>query len=135
MFLNSQMGAMSMAMPDVCKVPAPPAPPIPTPFPNNAQSTMANPSTASKKVMIANAPGHSLKTIVTLSMGDNGGVMGGMVSNKMMGECRHSKGSMKVMIEGQPGTRITDMTMQNAMPANGVGTTIKPAQSKVLAPS
>ncbi len=135
MFLNTQMGAMSMAMPDVCKVPAPPAPPIPVPFPNNAQSTMANPSTASKKVMIANAPAHSMKTIVTLSMGDNGGVAGGLVSSKMMGECRHTKGSMKVMVEGQPGTRITDMTMQNAMPANAVGTTIKPAQTKVLAPS
>lgn len=135
MFLNTQMGAMSMAMPDVCKVPAPPAPPIPVPFPNNAQSTMANPSTASKKVMIANSPAHSMKTIVTLSMGDNAGVAGGLVSSKMMGECRHTKGSMKVMVEGQPGTRITDMTMQNAMPANSVGTTIKPAQTKVLAPS
>jgi len=129
------MGAMSMAMPDVCKVPAPPAPPIPMPFPNNAQSTMANPSTASKKVMISNAPAHSMKTIVTLSMGDNAGVAGGLVSSKMMGECRHTKGSMKVMIEGQPGTRITDMTMQNAMPANAVGTTIKLAQTKVMAPS
>lgn len=133
--MNTQMGAMSMAMPDVCKIPAPPAPPIPTPFPNNAQSSMGNPSTASKKVMVANSPAHSLKTIVTLSMGDNAGVAGGLVSSKMMGECRHSKGSTKVMVEGQPSTRITDMTMQNAMPANAVGTTIKPAQTKVLAPS
>lgn len=134
MFLNTQMGAMSMAMPDVCKTPAAPSP-IPMPYPNNAQSTMANPSTASKKVMVSNAPAHSLKTIVTLSMGDNAGTLGGVASNKMMGECRHTKGSTKVMVEGQPGTRITDMTMQNAMPANSVGTTIKPAQTKVLAPS
>jgi len=135
MFLNTQMGAMSMAMPDVCKMPIPPAGPVPMPFPNMAQSTMADPGSASQKVMIANSPAHSLKTKVTMSAGDNAGVAGGVVSNKMMGECRHSKGSMKVMIEGQPGTRITDMTMQNAMPANGVGATIKPAQTKVLAPS
>ncbi|MDO7641967.1 MAG: DUF4150 domain-containing protein [Reinekea forsetii] len=135
MFLNSQMGAMNMAMPDVCKTPVPPAGPVPMPYPNSAQSTMANPSTASKKVMVANAPAHSLKTVVTLSMGDNAGVAGGVMSSKMMGECRHSKGSMKVMIEGQPATRLTDMTMQNAMPGNSVGATIKPAQTKVLAPS
>lgn len=135
MFLNTQMGSMSMAMPDVCKVPAPPAPFVPTPFPNMAQSTMGNPGTAASKVMIANSPAHTLKTVGALSSGDEGGVMGGMVSSKMIGECRHTKGSMKVMIQGQPGTRITDMTMQNAMPANGVGATLKPAQTKVLAPS
>lgn len=133
MFANTQMGAMSMMMPDVCKVPSPPGPPVPTPFPNNAQSSMANPATASKKVIIANAPAHNLGTTVMLSMGDNPGVLGGIISQRFMGQCKHIKGSMKVMVQGQPATRMTDQTFQNGMPGNGgPGTTIKPSQFKVL---
>ena len=32
-------GGMSMVLPDVCKTPAPPAPPIPIPYPNIGQAS------------------------------------------------------------------------------------------------
>ncbi|WP_028304045.1 PAAR-like domain-containing protein [Oceanospirillum maris] len=133
MFANSQQGAMSMMMPDVCKVPAPPAPPIPMPFPNMANSMLANPSTASTKVMMMNMPAHSLKTLVPLSMGDTPGVAGGLISSKIMSECRHMMGSMKVMVQGQPATKMSAITGQNGAPQNGPpGITMKPAQAKVM---
>ena len=49
---STKMGGTCFAMPDVCKVPAPPAPPIPTPFPNTAQCMQAN-SGISTKVKVA----------------------------------------------------------------------------------
>ena len=133
MFANNQQGHMCLMMPDVCKVPAPPAPPIPTPFPNQAQGLMANPGTAATKVLIANMPGHSLKTVIPISMGDTAGVLGGIISNKIMMECRSLMGSTKVMVQGQPATKMSAITGQNGSPQNGPpGNTIKPAQSKVM---
>lgn len=133
MFANNQQGHMCMMMPDVCKVPAPPAPPIPTPFPNQAQGLMANPGTAATKVLIANMPGHSLKTVIPISMGDTAGVLGGIISSKIMMECRSLMGSTKVMVQGQPATKMSAITGQNGSPQNGPpGNTIKPAQSKVM---
>ena len=38
---SSNGGGNCMAVPDVCKVPAPPAPPIPTPFPNTGMLNQA----------------------------------------------------------------------------------------------
>lgn len=66
MFVNTQAGAMSMAMPDVCKVPNAPAPPfIPTPFPNMAMSTMATPNQT--KMMILAMPAHNLGTTTMMT--------------------------------------------------------------------
>jgi hypothetical protein len=130
MFVNTQAGAMSMAMPDVCKVPNAPAPPfIPTPFPNMAMSTMATPNQT--KMMILAMPAHNLGTTTMMTSGDEAGAMGGMVSNMIKGPARHVKGSTKMMIVGMPATRLTDQTTQNNM--NAMGTTIKPAQTKVMA--
>ena len=39
--VHSGSTGMSIAFPDVCKTPAPPAPPIPIPYPNIAQSSDA----------------------------------------------------------------------------------------------
>jgi len=51
---STKGGGMCFVFPDVCKVPAPPAPPIPTPFPNTGQCADAKGSTCTKKVKILN---------------------------------------------------------------------------------
>ena len=50
--MSSVENGMCFAMPDTCKVPAPPAPPVPMPFPNMGQ--VAGASKTSKKVLIRN---------------------------------------------------------------------------------
>jgi hypothetical protein len=51
MFPASSKGGGSCAgFPDVCKVPAPPAPFVPTPFPNLSQVTMASGTSSKVKI-------------------------------------------------------------------------------------
>ncbi len=124
---------MSMAMPDICKFPTPsPAGPIPTPmpYPNMAMSTMAVPNFT--KWMILGMPVHNLGTTITMTSGDEPGVLGGVVSNMIKGPCKHLKGSTKVLAGGMPVTRMLDQTGQNGAAPNAMGTTMKPAQTKVM---
>lgn len=52
--MSCKMGGTCFAFPDVCKTPAPPAPPIPIPYPNTAQvATAVKPS---MKVKVMNQP-------------------------------------------------------------------------------
>lgn len=132
MFANSMQGGMCMGMPDVCKVPAPPAPPIPTPFPNQAMCQVADGSTCSEKVLICMMKAFNLDTKIPQSNGDEAGVAGGVVSGKIMGPASFIKGSMKVFIEGSPSVRMLDPTKQNGDNANVPGMTLQPSQTKVL---
>ena len=50
-----------MAFPDVCKVPAPPAPPVPTPFPNFA---MLNQATRLVAEMAATENGSNVPSVI-----------------------------------------------------------------------
>lgn len=125
-------GGMCQGVPDVCKTPAPPAPPVPIPYPNIAQCTMANPGTASTKVMIANMPALMLNSMITLSNGDEAGVAGGVVSGVNMGPAKFLKGSAKVLVEGKPGAYLTSMVGMNGASPNTVGTQIAPSQTKVI---
>jgi hypothetical protein len=129
---STSAGGMCMGMPDVCLTPAPPAPPIPVPYPNIAQCAMANPGTASTKVMIANMPALMLNSMITLSSGDEAGVNGGVVSGQFIGPAKFLKGSSKVLVEGKPGAYLTSQLGQNGASPNTVGTQIAPSQAKVI---
>ncbi|MBF0220060.1 MAG: DUF4150 domain-containing protein [Gammaproteobacteria bacterium] len=131
MLVNCSMGGMNMAMPDICKTPAPPLPFIPVPYPNIAVGAMAIPTQFT--VLTMGMPAHNLLTMVPLSNGDNGGVMGGLVSQLMMGPSRHIRGSFKLLLGAMPATRLLDQAGQNGVMPNMVGTTIVPAQVKVIA--
>jgi len=131
MFANCSVGGMDFGMPDVCLTPAPPAPPVPVPYPNTAQLMMAVPPSTSLKHLIMFAPAHNMGTTIPMSMGDNAGVSGGVASGTFMGPARNVKGSMKVFTGGQPITRALDPTVQNQTNCPG-GMTLMPSQFKVM---
>lgn len=118
MFATTMEGGMCMGFPDTCLVPAPPAPPIPTPFPNIAVPMMADPVTA--VVFIVGMPALFLDSEIPLSNGDEGGLAGGVVSGQIMGPCKAMLGSMAVMLEGIPAIRLSAPTMQNEDNAPGI---------------
>jgi hypothetical protein len=129
--VSTNGGGNCMAMPDVCKVPAPPAPPIPTPFPNTAMMNQA--TSASMKVKICGKQTVTTKSKIPNTMGDEAGVAGGLMSGMNMGPASFKKGSTKVKVEGSPVVSLTSMTAHNGTNANApAGTVVAPSQTKVL---
>ncbi|MBK9974837.1 MAG: DUF4150 domain-containing protein [Planctomycetes bacterium] len=127
------MNGMCMGFPDVCLTPAPPAPPIPVPYPNIAQVTMVNPGTASMKVKIMNMPAVSQNSQIPISNGDEAGVSGGVVSGQFIGPATFKMGSMKVKWDGKPACFLTSMVGQNgASPNVPAGQQIVPSQAVVI---
>lgn len=113
---------MSVGMPDVCKTP-PFA--IPAPFPNNAMNATAVPTYYT--VMILGQPELNIGATVAVSVGDEGGAMGGVVSNVIVGPGRATMGSMTYTLGGMPSWRTMAPTMHNLM--NAPGTTMVPSQT------
>jgi hypothetical protein len=110
----------SIAFPDVCKTPAPPAPPIPIPYPNVAMSSDAA-SEASKvttdgsKLMVKGSN-------IRMSTGDEAGAAMGLVSNKIKGKAEFVNYSFDVKADGKNICRLTDpMTQNMGSPANAFG--------------
>ncbi|MBN1850085.1 MAG: DUF4150 domain-containing protein [Deltaproteobacteria bacterium] len=129
---STTQGGNCMAMPpDVCLVPAPPLPPIPTPFPNTAMLNQA--TNTSMKVMIINKPVVTLKSKIPKTMGDEAGVAGGVASGMNMGPASFKIGGTKVKVEGQPCVHLTSMSGHNGINANApAGTQVSPSQTKVI---
>jgi hypothetical protein len=104
-------GGMSVAFPDVCKTPAPPAGPIPIPYPNigKAADTSKGPSkvtTDGKMPMVKGAK-------YSRSSGDEAGTAGGVISSKNMGECEFMMYSFDVKFEGKNVCRMGDPLFHN----------------------
>ena len=128
MFAVTKAGGQCMAMPDVCKTPAPPAPPIPIPYPNIGMPPMGDPATVT--VLIAGMPALNKSSQIPLTSGDEAGVAGGMVSGKNMGEVKFIMGSLTVKLEGAPAVRLSDPTQHNG--GNAMGAVLAPSQSVVM---
>jgi hypothetical protein len=104
-------GGMSTVFPDVCKTPAPPAPPIPIPYPNIGQSSDASsgPSTVTtdgKMPMVKGAK-------YSKSSGDEPGTIGGVMSSVNRGECEFMLYSFDVKFEGNNVCRMGDALFHN----------------------
>lgn len=126
-------GGQCMAFPDVCKVPAPPAPPIPTPFPNIGMCTQAKGSSCSKKVKIVNKKTFTKKTELSRSSGDEAGTLKGIISNKNMDVVKRSMAFSKVKVEGSPIVTVMKVTGHNGSSANAPpGSQVAPSQTKVI---
>ena len=131
MYMLNNGGAMAMAtVPDVCKTPAPPAGPIPIPYPNMADTKMADTGGLVPKVLLDMKPAMNMSSKVLMTSGDEAGAAGGVVSGKMKGEMAFINGSMKVMVGGKPAVRVTCQTLHNAN--NTMGTVTAPSQVKVM---
>ena len=128
---STKGGGQCFAMPDVCLTPAPPAPPIPVPYPNIGMVNQAKKT--SKKVKFSGKEVVTKKSEISRSSGDEAGVNKGVVSGMNMDKVTFKKGSSKVKIEGQPCVHLTIMTGHNGSNANmPAGAQIAPSQTKVI---
>ena len=126
---------MTQGPTDVCKTPAPPAPPVPMPYPNIAMCNQANPGTCTKKVKVNAQPAITKDTQIPMSSGDEAGVAGGVVSSMIKGPCSFKKFSNKVKFEGANAVYVLCNTGHNGASPNAVGMQTAPSQNKVLVAS
>jgi hypothetical protein len=129
MFANNNLGVLNFGFPDVCLVPVGPVP-VPTPFPNLVFSTTHIPSVFN--VIIGGGLAENLLTTGTVSLGDEAGVLLGLISHMVDSPDRPFLGSFKTLIGGIFATRLTTINGQNGLLPNTVGISITPAQFRVL---
>ena len=129
MFATNSLSAMSMmTVPDVCKTPI--VVPVPIPYPNMVMSTLHIPSVFN--VFFGPGMAENLMTEGTISMGDEPGVEGGIVSSVFMGPDKYILGSMKVIVGTAFAARMTSLVGMNGMPFNTIGESLVPAQICVI---
>jgi hypothetical protein len=129
MFATNSLAAMSMmTIPDVCKTPI--IVPVPIPYPNITMSSTHIPSVFN--VMFGTGLAENLMTEGTISMGDEPGVEGGVVSGIFMGKDTYISGSTVVVVGTAFATHMTSLVGMNGMPFNTMGISLVPAQFRVL---
>ena len=127
----SQGGGQSMGMPDVCLVPAPPAPDIPMPFPSIGNAAQAKKTAA--KVLFAGKPAVTEKSEIPKTKGDEAGIGKGVVSRTQMDKVTFKKGSAKVIAQGSGCIHLAAVTAHNGSNANmPVGIVQSCSQDKVF---
>lgn len=101
----------TIAFPDVCKTPAPPAPPVPIPYPNIAKS--GDSAKTAKKVTADGNPVCVKDSNFSTSTGDEAGTIGGIISGKTKGKAEFVNFSFDVKIEGKNVPRAMDLMLHN----------------------
>lgn len=109
--VNADTNGVSIAFPDVCKTPAPPAPPIPIPYPNIAKS--GDTAKGTKKVKVEGKPVCVKDSNFSTSMGDEAGTIGGVMSSKTKGKAEFVNFSFDVKFEGKNACRTFDLMLHN----------------------
>jgi hypothetical protein len=128
---STKGGGQCFAFPDVCLTPAPPAPPVPVPYPNTGMVNQAKKT--STKVKFAGKEVVTKKSEMSRSMGDEAGLNKGVMSGMNMSKVSYKKGSSKVKIQGQDCVYLTSMTGHNGSNANmPAGVQVAPSQTKVM---
>jgi len=130
MYMLSMGPGMNMGFPDVCLTPTPI--PVPTPYPDTQFSTTSEPTAVN--VLVECMPAVHQLSIGLVSVGDDAGVLLGVVSHMISGQTMYIVGSETVMVDGIPAQRLTSVTGQNCMEMlpNAPGATIVPSQTTVL---
>src|ERR1700692_3047398 len=82
--VHQDSSGITSAFPDVCKTPAPPAPPVPIPYPNIAQSSDTADGTSTVKC--DGNPVCVKDSNFSTSTGDEAGSLLGVASNKTKGK-------------------------------------------------
>lgn len=109
--VHSASNGMTIAFPDVCKTPVPPAGPIPIPYPNIAQSSDTDKGT--KKVKCDGNPTCVKDSNFKMSSGDEAGSAGGVASSKTKGKAEFVNYSFDVKFEGKNVPRAFDLMLHN----------------------
>ncbi len=118
-------------MPDVCKTPAPPSPPVPVPYPNTAMCASAD--KVVDVVLVENKEVLVEGSKIPNSQGDEAGTAGGVVSGANMKEVQPKQFSSKVIAKGKKMTFATAMAGHNGSNANcPAGMQVEPSQDKVM---
>jgi hypothetical protein len=109
--VNADSNGVTIAFPDVCKTPAPPAGPIPIPYPNIAKSS--DTAKGTKKVKADGKPICVKDSNFSTSVGDEPGSVGGVASNKTKGKAEFVNFSFDVQFEGKNVPRSFDLMLHN----------------------
>ena len=110
--VHKSSNGVSIAFPDVCKTPAPPAPFVPIPYPNIAQSS--DTAKGTKKVKCDGNSVCTKDSNFKMSTGDEAGSAGGgMISSKIKGKAEFVMFSFDVKFEGKNVTRAFDLMLHN----------------------
>src|SRR5215470_15228764 len=110
--VHAGSSGITIAFPDVCKTPAPPAPPIPIPYPNIAMSS--DTANGASTVLSDGNPTCVKDSNFSMSTGDEGGTAGGgMASNKIKGKAEFVNFSFDVTFEGKNVARAMDLMLHN----------------------
>jgi hypothetical protein len=111
--VNTDSNGTSIAFPDVCLTPAPPAPPIPIPYPNIAKSS--DTAQGSKTVKAEGNPICVQDSNFSTSSGDEAGSAGGGVASGMIqGKAEFVNYSFDVQFEGKNVPRSFDLMLHNS---------------------
>jgi hypothetical protein len=109
--VHAASNGVTIAFPDVCKTPAPPAPPIPIPYPNIAKSS--DTAQGSSTVSCDGNPVCVKDSNFMVSSGDEAGSLMGVASNKIKGKAEFVNFSFDVQIDGKNVPRALDMMLHN----------------------
>ena len=132
MQVSTNASGTTSAFPNVCNTPAPPASPIPVPYPSIGQCATATASTCAQKVKILNKQILTSKSEVPKTSGDEAGVNGGVTSGTFGGPCKRTQTSAKVNVEGNPlVTNLQTIGSNGSSPNAPVGNQLAPSQTLV----
>jgi hypothetical protein len=109
--VHQSSSGITIAFPDVCLTPAPPAPPIPIPYPNIAQSS--DTAQGSSSVKADGNPVCLKDSNFSKSTGDEAGTNKGLLSGKNMGKAEFVNYSFDVKFEGKNVPRALDLMLHN----------------------
>ncbi len=132
--ISTKAGGICFAFPDVCLVPQPSGPPVPTPFPNIALCQQAE--GAVSEIRVEGAPVLVETSVIPSSTGDEPGTAGGVVSGTFRGCVSYRTASAKVYAKGKRVVMLGAVTAHNGTNANmPAGQQITPSQGRVFTPS
>jgi len=109
--VHKKSAGVTIAFPDVCKTPAPPAPFVPIPYPNVAKSM--DTSKGAMKVKAKGCPICVKDSNFMMSMGDEPGTLLGIISSKIKGKAEFLMSSFDTKAEGKGVTRALDIMLHN----------------------
>ena len=109
--VHAGSNGITIAFPDVCKTPAPPAPFVPIPYPNIAKSS--DTAQGASTVKCDGNPVCVKDSNFMVSTGDEAGSLLGVASNKIKGKAEFVNFSFDVRFEGKNVPRAFDLMLHN----------------------